>query len=62
MDERLYWLWLSAGLGPGAHGMQALMETYEESAEAVFASRMELLRRGLVTPAQQRSLTALSPE
>lgn len=62
MDEQLYWLWLSAGLGAGAHGMQALLATYGEDVKAIYANRMELLRQGFVTPAQQRVLATTTPE
>ena len=62
MDEQLYWLWLSAGLGAGAHGMQALLAAYGADAEAIYASRMDLLRQGMVTPSQQRILATTTPD
>lgn len=60
MDKRLYWLWLADGLGFAPHRLRGLLEIYGD-AEELYARRMELLRRRLVTPAQQRALAGSSP-
>ncbi|MEG1932479.1 MAG: DNA-processing protein DprA, partial [Pygmaiobacter sp.] len=59
-DTRLAWLWLAAGLGPAAPQLPALLERYG-TADEIFDSRIELLREGLVTPAQQRALCTAKP-
>ncbi len=61
MDRRLYWLWLAAGLGFAPQRLHGLMETYQE-VEEIFCHRMELLRRRLVSPAQQRALAGSQPQ
>ncbi|MCI6640307.1 MAG: DNA-processing protein DprA [Pygmaiobacter massiliensis] len=61
MDERLYWLWLAHGLGPAARQLPQLLEQYG-SAKQIFAHRMEICRRRLVTQAQQRVLATSRPE
>lgn len=61
MDDRLYWLWLANGLSPGAHQLPALLEAFDDAA-GVWENRVSLLRRHLVTPAQQKALATTGPE
>ena len=60
MDRRLYWLWLAEGLGFAPQRLCGLLEIYGEP-EEIYARRMELLRRRLVTPSQQRALAGSGP-
>lgn len=61
MDERLYSLWLAAGLGPASHQAAKLFAAFDSS-RAVFDARMSLLRDGFVTPTQQRQLVSAHPQ
>ena len=61
MDERLYWLWLAQGLGFASARLHPLLEQYGGPQE-IYNCRMQLLRAGLVSHAQQKQLLAAGPQ
>ena len=60
IDDRLYWLWLSDGLGIASPQLRDLLDTYETAGE-IYKNLVRLRLDGMVTEKQHKQLSQTKP-